>query len=65
MSSADITGLLVKVREGNRGAQDELITALYPELHAIASRLMRRENVGHSLQTTALLNQAYIRLTVR
>jgi RNA polymerase sigma-70 factor (ECF subfamily) len=63
MDSVDITVLLVKIREGNKNAQDQLVTALYPDLHAIASRLMRRESTGHSLQTTALLHQAYIRMT--
>jgi RNA polymerase sigma factor (TIGR02999 family) len=40
-----------------------LIAGLYPELHAIASRLMRHEAVGHTLQATAVVNEAYIRLT--
>jgi RNA polymerase sigma-70 factor, ECF subfamily len=63
MSSVDTTVLLTRIKEGDKGARDELIAALYPELHAIAARLMRHEAVGHTLQTTAVVSEAYIRLT--
>lgn len=62
MSSVDITALLTRIKEGDKDARDELIKALYPELHAIAAREMRREAVGHTLQATAVVNEAYIRL---
>ncbi len=63
MSSVDTTVLLTRISEGDRDARDQLIAALYPELHAIAARLMRHEAVGHTLQATAVVNEAYIRLT--
>jgi RNA polymerase sigma-70 factor, ECF subfamily len=62
MDSVDITRLLTRIRQGDNGARDDLIAALYPDLHAIASRLMRHEAVGNTLQATAIVNEAYIRL---
>lgn len=59
----DTSVLLTRIREGDKGARDELIAALYPELHAIAAREMRHEAAGHTLQTTAVVSEAYIRLT--
>jgi len=63
MSTVDTTVLLTRIREGDRDARAELIEALYPELRAIAARLMRQESVGHTLQATAVVNEAFIRLT--
>jgi RNA polymerase sigma-70 factor, ECF subfamily len=60
--AGDITRLLGEIRNGNRDAESELVAALYPDLHRIAARLMKRERTDHTLQTTALLNQAYLRL---
>src|SRR5215471_15725309 len=61
-ASADITELLRAWTEGNQGALGELTPAVYVELHRLAHRCMRRERPGHSLQTTALVNEAYMRL---
>lgn len=46
---------------GDAAATSELLKLLYAELHRIASRLMSRERPGHTLQTTALISEAYIR----
>lgn len=58
----DITSLLRAVRAGDRAAEALLVEKLYPELHRIAGALMRRERLGHTLQTTALVHEAYLRL---
>jgi RNA polymerase sigma factor (TIGR02999 family) len=58
----DITSLLVEWGNGDRTALDRLVPLLYPEFRRIASMQMRRERPGHSLQTTALVNEAYLRL---
>ena len=47
---------------GDKKAESDLIPIVYAELHQIARRLMRREDGRHTLQTTALVNEAYIRL---
>jgi len=60
--AGEITRLLCEIRNGNRDAESELIAALYPDLHRIAVRLMKRERTDHTLQATALLHQAYLRL---
>lgn len=61
--SHDVTQLLVAWSQGDRAALDELTPLVYDELKRLAHRYMRRENPGHSLQTTALVNEAYLRLT--
>ena len=48
--------------EGDARALDKLVEVLQPELHRIAHRYMRGERQGHSMQTTALVNEAYVRL---
>jgi RNA polymerase sigma-70 factor (ECF subfamily) len=58
----DITQLLVKWSDGNQSALDELYPLVYDELHRLARRYMVRERRGHTLQTTALINEAYVRL---
>ena len=58
----EITQLLAKWREGNQSALDELYPLLYDEMHRLARRYMSRERKGHTLQTTALINEAYVRL---
>lgn len=60
--TGDVTGLLVKVRHGEQGAEAELIDLVYDELRRIAARYMRLERIGHSLQPTALVHEAYLRL---
>lgn len=57
-----ITRLLGDWRAGDKDAANRLMEVVYRELHQIASREMRRENAGHTLQTTALVHEAYVRL---
>jgi RNA polymerase sigma-70 factor (ECF subfamily) len=58
----DITALLEAWREGDQTALEKLTPIVYKELHRLAGRYMRGERPGHSLQTTALVNEAYMRL---
>jgi RNA polymerase sigma factor (TIGR02999 family) len=58
----DVTGLLLAWRGGDEEALSRLIPAIERELHRIARRCMAGERVGHSLQATALVNEAYLRL---
>jgi len=60
--SEDITQLLDSVRAGDKDAESRLISMVYAELHVIASRQIQRERTGHTLQTTALVNEAYVKL---
>jgi RNA polymerase sigma factor (TIGR02999 family) len=57
-----ITELLARARGGQTAAVDELVPLVYGELRRIAGRYMRRERPGQSLQATALVHEAYIRL---
>ncbi|MGH9723226.1 MAG: sigma-70 family RNA polymerase sigma factor [Bryobacteraceae bacterium] len=61
-SQDDITVLLRRFQEGDSGAQSALVNAVQAELRVLAARYMRREKQGHTLQTTALVNEAYLRL---
>jgi RNA polymerase sigma-70 factor (ECF subfamily) len=58
----EITQLLAEWRDGNQAALDDLYPLVYDELHRLARRYMSRERKGHTLQTTALINEAYVRL---
>ena len=58
----NVTGLLLKWGEGDQEALERLIPLVYDELHRIARKHMGHEAVGHSLQATALVNEAYLRL---
>lgn len=60
--SEEVSGLLRAWSEGDRGALDRLTPIVYDELHRLAGRYMKRERPGHSLQTTALVDEAYMRL---
>jgi RNA polymerase sigma factor (TIGR02999 family) len=60
--SHPITQLLVEWRSGNKEAAGRLVELVYGELHRMADREMRRERREHTLQTTALLHEAYMRL---
>jgi len=60
--SHTITRLLKEWREGNQEAANQLMDLVYRELHRIASREMRRERREHTLQTTALVHEMYLRL---
>jgi RNA polymerase sigma-70 factor (ECF subfamily) len=57
-----ITQLLVRWTEGDRSALDSLIPVVYSELRKIADGYLRRERNGHTLQPTALVNEAWLRL---
>jgi RNA polymerase sigma-70 factor (ECF subfamily) len=57
-----VTRLMAGVRTGNRDAIDALLPLVHAELRRIASAHMRRERPGHTLQPTALVNEAYLRL---
>jgi RNA polymerase sigma-70 factor (ECF subfamily) len=61
-SSEEVTQLLVAWSNGNKAALDQLMPLVYRELHRLARRRLGRENAGHTLQTTALVNEAYLRL---
>jgi RNA polymerase sigma-70 factor, ECF subfamily len=58
----DVTGLLLAWGQGDEGALARLIPLVNAELHRIAGCCMRGERAGHSLQATALVNEAYVRL---
>src|ERR1051325_896362 len=61
-SPEKMTRLLLHWSDGNQAALNELIPLIEQELHRIAHQYMNRENPGHTLQTTALVNEAYLRL---
>ena len=61
-SPKDVTRLLVDWGNGDQAALDELIPLVHDELRRMASRYMRRESQDHTLQTSALVNEAYLRL---
>ena len=61
-SAHEITRLLQAWSEGEQSALERLIPLVYQELHRLAHHYMARERPGHTLQTTALLNEAYLRL---
>ena len=58
----DVTSMLIQWSEGDRSALDRLIPVVYEELHQIAERCFRLERLDNTLQATALVNEAYIRL---
>jgi RNA polymerase sigma-70 factor (ECF subfamily) len=60
--SRPVTQLLRRSRHGDRAAFDELIPIVYDQLHRLASRAFRAESPGHTLRTTALVHEAYMRL---
>jgi RNA polymerase sigma-70 factor (ECF subfamily) len=59
---SEITGLLIAWSDGDQAALERLLPLIERELHRIARHYMRRESPGHTLQTTALVNEAYFRL---
>jgi RNA polymerase sigma-70 factor, ECF subfamily len=61
-SAHDVTELLQAWSEGEQGAVDKLMPLVYRELHRLAQRYMAQERPGHTLQPTALVNEAYLRL---
>jgi RNA polymerase sigma factor (TIGR02999 family) len=62
LSQKDITGLLLDWGSGDRAALDKLIPLVYKELRRVAHQYMRRERAENTLQTSALINEAYIKL---
>jgi len=62
MSSENITGLLVDWNAGDQSALEKLLPLVERELHRLAHSYMRREDPDHTLQTTALINETYLRL---
>jgi RNA polymerase sigma factor (TIGR02999 family) len=62
-ASESVTELLVLMGRGDREAEARLLALVYPELRRLAGAYMRRERAGHTLQPTALVNEAFIRLS--
>jgi RNA polymerase sigma factor (TIGR02999 family) len=60
--SPQVTQLLVAWGKGDELARDQLMPLVYEELHRLAHRYMKRESPGHTLQTSALVNEAFVRL---
>jgi RNA polymerase sigma factor (TIGR02999 family) len=61
-SRPDVTQLLVAWGNGDQLAREELMSVVYQELHRLAHHYMKRESPGHTLQTSALVNEAFVRL---
>ncbi len=61
-SQHEVTELLRQWRRGDKEALDKLTPLVYDELHRLAHQYISRERPGHTLQTTALVNEAYLRL---
>jgi RNA polymerase sigma-70 factor (ECF subfamily) len=64
-TQGEITRLLLAVRGGDGGAHSELVSLIYPQLRHIAQNCIRGERSDHTLQPTALVNEAYIRMAGR
>jgi RNA polymerase sigma-70 factor, ECF subfamily len=62
LTSAEVTALLGELAQGKSEAADHLIPVVYHELRRLAGRYMRRERKDHTLQTTALVHEAYLKL---
>src|ERR1044072_4160034 len=62
LSPSEVTRLLKDWSRGDSAALDQLIPIVYDELRAVAARYLRRERQDHTLQPTALVNEAYLRL---
>lgn len=61
-SKGDVTLLLERLAKGDHSAEEALMPRVYAELHRIASARLRAERPGHTLQATALVHEAYLRL---
>ena len=59
---SDVTLDLEQIAQGNRDAEQRLYDTVFGELHRLAAAIMSREKPGHTLQPTALINEAYLRL---
>jgi RNA polymerase sigma factor (TIGR02999 family) len=62
LGQTEVSGLLAEWGQGNEAARDQLMPLVYGELRRLAAYYMARENSGHTLQATALVNEAYLRL---
>jgi RNA polymerase sigma factor (TIGR02999 family) len=62
-NAGDVTVLLARLSAGHRDALDELLPLVYQELRRLAAHYMEQERRGHTLQPTALVHEAYLRLT--
>src|SRR5688572_10479780 len=62
LSEPNVTELLLEWRQGGKDALDRLTPLIYDELRRMAHRYVQRERAGHTLETTALVNEAYLRL---
>ena len=62
LATNDLTGLLIEWGQGDKAALDRLTPLVYDEIRRIAHRYVQREREGQTLQTTALVNEAYLRL---
>lgn len=61
-SKGDVTQILARLCAGKEEARDELISLVYTQLHSLAEHYMRRQSPGHTLQATALVHEAYLKL---
>jgi RNA polymerase sigma factor (TIGR02999 family) len=61
-TTPQVTQLLIAWGKGDQVARDQLMSLVYEELHRLAHRYMKRESPGHTLQTSALVNEAFVRL---
>jgi RNA polymerase sigma-70 factor, ECF subfamily len=61
-NSSEVTRLLLALREGERGAVDELVPLVYSELRRLAAHYLKSERDGHTLQPTALVHEAFLKL---
>src|SRR5205807_4118196 len=61
-AAPDVTSLLLAWRRGDADASEQLLRIVYEEMHRQAARAMRHEESAHTLQATALVNEAYLRL---
>lgn len=62
MAERDITDMLNEAGPGNETARDALLEAVYGEIRALAEGKLRQERAGHTLQPTALVHEAYLKL---
>src|SRR5215210_2795314 len=61
-SPADITQMLIEMTDGNTEDVNQILPHIYGELRKLASSYLRRERSNHTLQPTALVNEAYLKL---
>lgn len=64
LSTKDVTRLLVAWRNGDQRALDKLMLIVYDKLHGLAERYTHGERTDHTLQPTALVHEAYLRLKI-